>query len=81
MNPADPIFDAAVVDLHNAELACERYPQLAAPLANALADKWQKNGLLRRWLVQYFDQLLDAEELEFNGRWCDDGGRAEEDEP
>jgi hypothetical protein len=30
-------------------------------------------------LRKRFADFLQKEELEFNGRWCDDGGRAEED--
>ena len=36
---------------------------------------WNKAIKIINKLVKELDDQLDQEEIEFNGRWCDDGGR------
>jgi hypothetical protein len=48
--------------------------------AESLADRLEKSGAIKRYVDQRLDTLLQAEELEYRGRWCDDGGRVDDEQ-
>lgn len=43
--------------------------------AESLADRLEKSGALTRFLDAQYDRWEQEEQLEYLGRWSDDGGR------